>query len=373
MTRNRIVMDTEKDRQGSGNGPDEVPVSQSKTRSGPPKSDQEAKPIRLGLIGAGVMGERHSRTVEGVRGIEVAAVCDLDAERARALASQCGAEGHSSWQELVNSGVDAITICAPHSLHADIAVGAMEKGCHVLVEKPMAVNVKECRRMIAAAKESTRRLHVAEIALYAPLQWRIRELYLSGSLGRFLTGRIQSMRPYFTDNRPRWFLDPKLSGGGMFMNLGPHRLGVTRTCLPDLTPAWVDAQVITLHGQPVEAFVSARVGYREGGVIQLEQNGHFSPPKRWSGDPFLVFEEAFVGWTGDGLCISRRDGSEQSESVTPLEDNYQPVYEDFVRGIAGEPTLCPPIEDMATDIAIIRAIYESGKLNQRVTLEDFSG
>ena len=222
--------------------------------------------------------------------------------------------------------------------------------------------------MIAAARKSDRCLKVAETAVFAPGPLRVGELFASDRLGRFLTGRIQQMRPYFTPHRPRWFLDPALSGGGMFMNLGPHRLGIVRTCLPGLTPAWIDAQVITLSDQLVEAFVSARLGYEEGGVMQFEQIGHFAPPQRWRGDHYMVFEEGFIGLSDKTLTITWRDGRQSDESLTPIEHVYKPVYEDWLRGIRGEQTLGPTAEDFAQDIAIICAIYESGRRKERLSL-----
>jgi predicted dehydrogenase len=328
--------------------------------------------LRLGIIGAGIMGRHHAQTVAGVGGIEVVGVCDVVAERAQALASQFDVEAYTSWLHLIAGGVDAVAICVVHALHAEIAVGAMERGCHVLVEKPMAVSVDECDRMLAAAQRQSRYLKVAEPELYRPIYRRIRQLYQSGSLGRFLSGRFQQIRPYFTEQRPKWYTDPKLSGGGMFMNLGPHRLGIVRACLPDLTADWVDAQVITRTGQEVEAFVSGRVGYREGCVIQFDQIGHFSPPKPWTYDRFLIFEEAFVSWTEEKLTIAWRDGREDSEPIAVRENDYLPIYEDFLRGIAGDCTDCPPVEEMARDVAVICAIYESGRLGRRVSLENGS-
>ena len=196
---------------------------------------------------------------------KIAGVCDVDAERSQAMAKEANADAYTEWRSMLQDGFDAVAICVPHAFHAEITVGALESGCHVLVEKPMPVTFDECTAMIAAAQKAGRCLKVAETAVFAPGPRRVGELFASDRLGRFLTGRIQQMRPYFTPHRPRWFLDPALSGGGMFMNLGPHRLGITRTCLPDLTPEWVDAQVVTLSKQPVEAFVSARLGYQEGG------------------------------------------------------------------------------------------------------------
>ena len=324
--------------------------------------------LRTAIIGAGAIAKHHLKGMAGVAAFRIEGICDVDPERSQAMAKEANAEAYTEWRSMLQDDFDAVSICVPHALHAEIAVSALESGCHVLVEKPMAVTFDECRVMIAAAQKAGRCLKVAETAVFAPGPLRVGELFASDRLGRFLTGRIQQMRPYFTPHRPRWFLDPALSGGGMFMNLGPHRLGIVRTCLHNLTPEWVDAQVVTLPKQPVEAFVSARLGYREGGVMQFEQIGHFAPPQRWRGDHYMVFEEAFIGFSGDSLEITWREGHQSDESHSPIEHVYKPVYEDWLRGIRGEQTHGPTAEDFAQDIAIIRAAYESGKCGQRINL-----
>ena len=102
--------------------------------------------------------------------------------------------------------------------------------------------------------------------------------------------------------------------------------------------------------------------------MQFEQIGHFAPPQRWRGDHYMVFEEAFIGLSGDSLTITWRDGQQSDESLAPIELVYKPVYEDWLRGIRNEPIHSPPVEDYAQDIAIISAIYKSGKCGQRIDL-----
>jgi predicted dehydrogenase len=110
------------------------------------------KPIRIGIIGIGNMGSAHVQSIgEGhIKGLYLCAVADIDPTRlawvkGRFPAVQC----FDSAQALLESGVvDAVIIATPHWLHPEIAVQAMERGLHVLTEKPAGVAVSQVRRMI---------------------------------------------------------------------------------------------------------------------------------------------------------------------------------------------------------------------------------
>src|ERR1700709_2414459 len=107
--------------------------------------------LRLGVIGAGVMGSNHARVLAGLPDIRLVGVVDpLPAHRTRAT-EVTGCRPFTGLEELADDGVDAVTIAAPTHLHHEIALACIARGIHLLVEKPIASTVEEGRGIVDAA------------------------------------------------------------------------------------------------------------------------------------------------------------------------------------------------------------------------------
>src|SRR5271170_3668135 len=121
-----------------------------------------SKKFRVGLVGAGYVSQHHLRALKRLDCVQVAALCDSIIERATKVAKQAGiARVYRSLDELAQERLDVIHILTPPASHCALTVQALEMGCHVLVEKPMAPSSDECDRMLDAAKETGRILSVS--------------------------------------------------------------------------------------------------------------------------------------------------------------------------------------------------------------------
>src|SRR3979411_534220 len=110
--------------------------------------------LRLGVIGAGVMGSNHARVLAGLPDIRLVGVADpLPAHRTRAT-ELTGCRTFTGLDELIAEGVDAVTIAAPTHLHHEIALACIARGVHILVEKPIASTVEEGRGNVPAARRA---------------------------------------------------------------------------------------------------------------------------------------------------------------------------------------------------------------------------
>src|SRR3981081_3545659 len=110
--------------------------------------------LRVGVIGAGVMGTNHARVLAGLPDITLVGVVDpLPAHRARAT-ELTGCRTFGSLDELLAEGVDAVTIAAPTHLHHEIALACIARDVHILVEKPIASTVEEGRDIVAAPRRA---------------------------------------------------------------------------------------------------------------------------------------------------------------------------------------------------------------------------
>lgn len=119
---------------------------------------------------------------------------------------------------------DIVIINLPHFLHKEAAIWCAKQGCHVLLEKPMALSVQECMEMNAAFARHGVRLAIGHMQRFIKEYMAAKRLIDSGELGELLF--IQDCRygNYFSERRPAWFLDRARSGGGVVINLGSHSM-----------------------------------------------------------------------------------------------------------------------------------------------------
>ena len=180
--------------------------------------------LGVGILGAGFFGAYHARAVAAVQDTRVVAVCADEMPLAEAFAAEHGGRPYRDHRAMLDDkSVDAVAITAPHHLHCRLAVAALEAGKHVLLEKPMALSVAECSRIIAAAVTSRRKLMVGQIMHFVWPCLVAREILDRGELGRPVTGSSALLKTWMESNRRGWHLDPA-TGGGMLMTAGIHAL-----------------------------------------------------------------------------------------------------------------------------------------------------
>ena len=322
----------------------------------------------VGFIGLGAIARSHLPAIAVQDGLHLVAVCDRDEHALRAHADEYGVAGYRDYPDLLASGADVAVVALPHHLHCEVAVAALQAGCHVLVEKPLAVSVEQCRAMLQAARHVGRILAVTDTAAYHPGALLTGERFRNRALGRFLSGVHHNARFYFHEGRPTWFLDPATSGGGMFANVGLHRLAQTRACLPGLEPVTVSAAVARVAEHPVEACTSALVRYRTGGAMHYEELGYVPRPAWWRLDAHYVFEEGMVMFDDERWRLVTRDGAEHEEVLAGTETPYGPVYRDLLRRLQGETPLGPSGWESAADVAVVQGAYASASAGRDVDL-----
>jgi predicted dehydrogenase/nucleoside-diphosphate-sugar epimerase len=227
---------------------------------------------RVGLVGAGAIAEHHVAALRRVPGVELVGVTDLDAGRARAFAEKHGTRAHASLEALREAGADVVHVLTPPDSHAAVALAALELGCDVLVEKPLATSVEDCERVRAAAERLGRRVSVNHSLLFDPNVVRALEVVRSGKLGRVVSVDIlrgSAYPPYRGGPLPPQYR----SAGYPFRDLGVHALYLFEAFLGPIQD--VNALWESKGGDPNLAFDEWRalVRCREGvGQLQLSWN-----------------------------------------------------------------------------------------------------
>jgi UDP-N-acetylglucosamine 3-dehydrogenase len=176
--------------------------------------------MRVGLCGLGEIGQHHLRAIAEAPQLELAAVCDLDQALARASAGEA-VPYTDLGRMLERERLDAVDVCLPHSLHEGAAVAALRAGCHVLLEKPLAVDLAACDAIAAVAAEEGLRVAVSHNQLFYAPHRRLLELLEAGELGAL---RAAYARLWIGGRYGGWREDPAVVGGGLLMDAGIHRV-----------------------------------------------------------------------------------------------------------------------------------------------------
>ncbi len=227
--------------------------------------------VRFGIIGVGGMGSGHARNMPFIDEVKLTAVCDISPAALQTATDAYGVPGFSSHVELLDSGlVDAVIVATPHYFHPPIAVDAMERGIHVISEKPMAVTVSGAEAMIEAAKRTgvvfsvmfqQRTLPVSQAAKRLVDEGRLGELYRT----LLIDSHFRSQAYY---NSAGWRATWKGEGGGVLLNQAPHGMDLF-TWLGGM-PSRVIAKVATRqHIIEVEDEATALIEYPNGATGYL--------------------------------------------------------------------------------------------------------
>ncbi len=176
--------------------------------------------IRLGFIGTGDMAATHMNDIMGFGELfEVRALCDpaparLDYFRRR---FRCSPDCYDDYRKLLERGdLDAVIICSPNQLHTEHACAAFAAGLHVLLQKPMALSIKECNIIIEAAARARKTLQVGLVYRYSPIFRTMYRLIESGRIGNPGMAWCHEFRvPFPVGNGREWRYDQAASGGSL--------------------------------------------------------------------------------------------------------------------------------------------------------------
>ena len=143
--------------------------------------------MKVALIGIGGMGGCHFMNYKSIPEAEIIAVADVRTDMAKEKVEGTGAKVYATMEELLaNEKPELIDICTPSYLHADLAIKALEAGCHVLCEKPMTLSTEDAQRVLDAAKKTDKLFMVAHVVRFMEPYAYLRNVIKSGELGKLL-------------------------------------------------------------------------------------------------------------------------------------------------------------------------------------------
>jgi len=342
---------------------------------------------KVALLGAGFIADIHSESYRRfVPDAEVVAVFARKPERAETFAKRHGIDHWFSDLDraITESGSDVVDICLPNFLHHRAVLAAARAGKHVIIEKPLALNLEEAEEMIAACARANRMLMYAEELCFAPKYERVRKLVNEGAIGR-----IFQLRQCEKHSGPHsdWFYDVEQSGGGALMDMGCHGIAWFRWMLggqPKALGVYAHMQGGLIHEQRTRAEVNSLclVDF-EGGAIGMAENswakrGGMDDRVEVYGTDGVIYADLFLGNSaltysekGYGYAMEKA-GSTKGWTFTIFEEAFNQGYpqelKHFIECVRENQ---PPLvtgEDGRAVLEIMNAAYHSARTGQKVPL-----
>jgi predicted dehydrogenase len=295
--------------------------------------------LAWGLIGCGdIARKRIAPALRDLESCDFVGVSRERAELAKSFATDFGARKHyAAWAELIaDEDIQAVYLATPVHLHAEQAVAAAEAGKHVLCEKPMAMNVAECERMIAAARANQVKLGVAYYRHFYPVVSRTKEVIAAGEIGQPVIAQVNAFE-FFNpapDHSRSWLLRKDRSGGGPMFDFGCHRIEVLTNIFGPITK--VSAEIANvIFEREVEDTATALFRFERGGVATLSVT-HATREPQDTLDIFGTEGSIHIQNLNEGVMRVVCAAGERSETHSPNPNLHLPLIKDFADAVIND-------------------------------------
>ena len=348
--------------------------------------------LGIALIGAGGMAKNYRDNYAAIPGTRYRLIVDVNCDVAREAAAEHGAERFSTdWRDALADDIHIADISTPNHLHAEQAITLLAAGKHVLLQKPMAPTVAECRTIVQAAEASGRTAGVYMSDLEDPVVWDLREIVQGGYVGR-----VSSVRARYAHkgglnappNPDNWRGSAEKTGGGSFMQLSIHHTNLLSWMLDDSIGSvmgYAKNQMCPNIGGDDTAVSVAE--FEKSGILAIFDSA-------WNADGSILEVYGSEGHVrmlgGQGAAVEARlNRSFQGRVVNVLEANQTTLtpaskgtqdqcraenplnqHVAFVQAIQrGEPAPVPATIGLY-DVAVVKAVYQSATERIRIQVRD---
>lgn len=326
--------------------------------------------IKIGLVGCGAISNVHVNALKGNDDAVLYGVCDFNYERAQEFAKEHNVIAYKTLEQMLDDpNVDSVSICTPSGLHAEQTILALEKGKHVLTEKPMALNVADCKKIIETEKRSGKKVSVVSQLRFGKDILKVKQLIEDNCFGKLTNCDIYIKyyrEPNYYASSP-WRGTLKMDGGGALINQGVHGVDVMNFILgkPTVVFSNVDTRIHKIEGED-NCVSLLRYPNGASGIIQASTA---TPP----GFPLKILihgEKGFVEITENEITKLYLNGEYQiittaSETSNRASSNkvldfsgHQKQYRNFINSINNDEKLVSSSQDGLNSLEVIENVYK---------------
>ncbi len=348
--------------------------------------------LKLGLIGCGGIGKHHLLSVKEL-GYELHGAADINLAAAQeAIKPFAGAKAYPNHQEMLkDKAIEAVIVATPNKHHAEHAIAALEAGKHVFLEKPMAMNVGESDRILAARDRAKKLLQIGMVNRFNGATQALRKYIDAGRCGKIYAGQAHWYRRRGVPGFGGWFTTKSMSGGGALIDIGVHLLDLSMYLMGFPKPVAVSGQTYnvwkelndytytSMWGKPVadgkkdvDDYALALIRFADGATLQLNVS--------WALNVEFMEPDQIVRVMGDeggvalqGIENPHADGEEAGHLIDTklhyMKNNpFVDEMKHFADCIAEGRLPMPAGEEGRTVQSILDAIYRSGEEGREVRL-----
>lgn len=362
-------------------------------------------PLRFAITGCGTISPTHADAILSLDSdtARLTHCADIDPVKARSFSERYGLKAVPFTELLQNPDIDAISICAPSGVHAELGATALRAGKDVIVEKPMDISLAACDHLDSAAKQSGRCLSVISQHRFDPASLRAQALIDSGRLGDLILidARICWYRTQEYYNSAGWRGTWKMDGGGCLMNQGVHTVDLMRWLAGPVETVYAQTRTAGHNGIEVEDIVAATLTFTNGaaGTIMATTAAYPGFPARLAlhgtrgsvvieGDALQTV--AIMGEEPEhpesaarsAICVAGGGTRSVVDNPFPVETNslapewgqaHAAQLLDFVRCCRTGERPVVDAEGAREAVAVVLAVYESARTGCVVRMEDLAG
>lgn len=340
------------------------------------------KTAGIGIIGCGMISNWHADAVSKISGARLIGVTDLNKEMRLSFADKYGVRAFDSVEEMLGcKEVDIVSICTPSGLHAPLAIMAANAGRHVIVEKPMALNLKEADEVISACERNNVKMEVISQLRFTDAVGKLKNAVDNGLLGRLVSGDVY-MKYYRSQeyyDKGGWRGTVKMDGGGALMNQGIHGIDLLLYIMGPVRSVFANARTLTRNIE-VEDTAAALLEFESGalGVIQGTTSVYPGSPRRLEicGDKGTITleEDTIAGWAIEGRELPEdvtlghtKVSSANNPSGLGIEGHVLQITDMVEAVLEGRKPIVDEHEGRKP-IELIMAIYESSRTGRLIGL-----
>lgn len=328
-------------------------------------------PKRVGLIGCGGIANRHASILADLERTELVALCDIDPARAESFREKYapGARTFGDYREMYDAvSLDVVTICLPPFAHRDEVELAAERGIHLLIEKPIALDLETAGRMVEATDRAGVRTQVGFMNRFGEAVERVKGLLESGAAGppALMVGKY-----YCNSLHAPWWREKSKSGGQIVEQI-IHTYDVVRHFLGE--PETVTAVTDNLFHRDVENYtsedVSATIVRFKNGAVATISGCNAAIPRKWLNSYDLVTRNLTAFFTDSNHATLHHTNVEpvETETVDATRDVMRAEHLDLLDAIdEGRPARTPMIEGLRT-LELVLAASRAGETGEPVRL-----
>ncbi len=333
--------------------------------------------VRIAIIGSGRMGQRHAEAYKKIKHVQLIGFADEIKDSARSLAKKFNSKALTIDQIILDKNIDAVSVCTPNAFHAEICIRMLRSKKHVLVEKPIAIKLNDCDKMIRAAKQNGVKFMVGQTYRFYPSSIAAKKIIDSGKIGSIKIIQIHGVDPGFIPGKgkmPEWF-GKKESGGGLLFDL-IHAV--------DLMRYWLDTEISEVS-VPITDKIHRNVNVEELALVVLKfKNG--SAASIMALAPSWGIRDTGIKIIGEKGILDVTYGKEVKVGSKKWQDvnfpykSKNPTYEHNLMGFVNEisefinciiKNKDPEIsgEEGKKNLSVILAMYKAAKTKKIIKLK----